>query len=148
MTYLFKGSTSNDWQIQLNTLLRCYETDCFEWALSTCIYQTMSDLTSLVLCKAKRAFWWAQLNIFEFIFVRFTWVKLMINPPPIETARALSELYALQCHQWELIQNGQLIGIYKEIPVQRKWWLSPLPPFETARALSNGANKSPSETVN
>ena len=40
--------------------------------------------------------------------------------PPIETARALSELYALQCCQWEPIQNSQLIRKYKEIPVHRE----------------------------
>ena len=38
--------------------------------------------------------------------------------PPFETARALSQLFAVQCRQWEPIWNGQLIGIYKEIPVQ------------------------------
>ena len=38
-------------------------------------------------------------------------------PPPSETARALSELYTWQCCQWAPIQNSQIIGIYKEIPV-------------------------------
>ena len=94
------------------------------------------------LCEARRPYWWAHLNIQEFIFARFTQVKLTIIPlPPFKTARALSELFAVQCHQWEHIRNSQLIGIYKEIPVQINWWLSPLPiiplpPFETARALS------------
>ena len=59
---------------------------------------------------------------------RFTWVKLTINPP-FETARALSQLFAVQCHQWEPIQNSQLIRIYKEGNI-------PLPQFKTARALS------------
>ena len=57
---------------------------------------------------------------------RFTRVKLMIIPPIWNCT--LSQLFAVQCCQWEPIQNGQLIRIYKEI--------SPLPPFETARALS------------
>ena len=39
------------------------------------------------------------------------------RPPPSETARALSELFAVQCHQWEPIRNGQLIRKYKKIPV-------------------------------
>ena len=52
---------------------------------------------------------WAQI-------FRFTQVKLTIDPPP-ETARALSEIFAVQCHQLEPIQNGQLIRKYKEIPV-------------------------------
>ena len=67
-------------------------------------------------------------------------------PPPGETGRALSELYTLQCCQWAPIQNSQIIGIYKEIPVY--WELrahfqiylgksSDLPPpGETGRALS------------
>ena len=38
-------------------------------------------VTFIGLCKARRLYWWAQLNVREFIFVRFTWVKLMINPP-------------------------------------------------------------------
>ena len=43
-----------------------------------------------------------------------------VLPPPIrncpfETARALSELYAFQCCQWEPIRNSQLIRKYKEI---------------------------------
>ena len=60
---------------------------------------------------------------------RFTRVKLTINPlPPFETGTGLSQLFGVQCRQWEPIQNGQLIRIYKEI--------SPSPPFKTARALS------------
>ena len=59
---------------------------------------------------------------------RFTRVKLTINPP-FKTARALSQLFAVQCHQWEPVRNGQLIRIYKEGNI-------PSPPFETARALS------------
>ena len=35
-------------------------------------------------------------------------------PPPFETVRAQSELFAFQCDQWEPIQNSQLIGKYKE----------------------------------
>ena len=34
--------------------------------------------------------------------------------PPIKTARAQSELFAVQCDQWEPIQNSQLIGKYQE----------------------------------
>ena len=34
--------------------------------------------------------------------------------PPFKTARAQSELFAVQCDQWEPIQNSQLIGKYKE----------------------------------
>ena len=37
--------------------------------------------------------------------------------PPSKTARALSEFFAVQCHQWEPIWNSQLIRKYKEIPV-------------------------------
>ena len=40
--------------------------------------------------------------------------------PPFETARALSELYTLQCSQWVPIRNSQIIGRYKEIPVHRE----------------------------
>ena len=41
----------------------------------------------------------------------------MIDLPPslpFETARALSELFTVQCDQWEPIWNSQLIGKYKE----------------------------------
>ena len=38
--------------------------------------------------------------------------------PQFETARVQSELFAVQCHQWEPIQNSQLIRKYKKIPVQ------------------------------
>ena len=34
--------------------------------------------------------------------------------PPFKIARAQSELFAVQCDQWEPIQNSQLIGKYKE----------------------------------
>ena len=34
--------------------------------------------------------------------------------PPFKTARAQSELFAVQCDQWEPIRNSQLIGKYKE----------------------------------
>ena len=33
--------------------------------------------------------------------------------PPFKTARAKSELFAVQCHQWEPIWNGQLIRKYR-----------------------------------
>ena len=36
----------------------------------------------------------------------------MIDPLPFETARAQSELFIVQCHQWEPIQNSQLIRKY------------------------------------
>ena len=36
------------------------------------------------------------------------------GPPPFKTARAQSELFAVQRDQWEPIQNSQLIGKYKE----------------------------------
>ena len=35
--------------------------------------------------------------------------------PPFKTARALSELYTLQCSQWAPIWNSQIIGRYKEM---------------------------------
>ena len=41
----------------------------------------------------------------------------MIYPPPFKTARAKSEIFAVQCDQWEPIRNSQLIRKYKEIPV-------------------------------
>ena len=44
---------------------------------------------------------------------RFTQVKLM--NPPIETARALNDLYTFECSQWVPIRNSQIIGRYKEI---------------------------------
>ena len=34
--------------------------------------------------------------------------------PPFETARAQSELFTIQCDQWEPIRNSQLIGTYKD----------------------------------
>ena len=40
-----------------------------------------------------------------------------LTDPQFETARAQSELFTVQCHQWEPIRNGQLIRKYKEIPV-------------------------------
>ena len=48
---------------------------------------------------------------------------------PFETARALSQLFTVQCHQREPIQNSQLIRLYKEgnIPLS--------PHSKTARAL-------------
>ena len=66
-------------------------------------------------------------------------------PPLVETARALSDLYAFQCSQWVPIRNSQIIGRYKEIPVQRKHVdtkgmqipKADGPPLETARALSD-----------
>ena len=42
-----------------------------------------------------------------------------MDPPPFETARAQSELFAFQCSQWEPIQNSQLIGKYKEKSTNR-----------------------------
>ena len=67
---------------------------------------------------------------------RFTWVKLMIDPP-FKTARAQSELFAVQCHQCEPIRNSQLIRIYKEILVVSFTQVNLIdPPFETARAQS------------
>ena len=36
------------------------------------------------LCKVRRPYWWAHLNVWEFIFVRFTQVKLTIDPPSIK----------------------------------------------------------------
>ena len=43
-----------------------------------------------------------------------------LHTPPVATARALSELYTWQCSQWVPIQNSQIIGIYKEIPVHKE----------------------------
>ena len=40
--------------------------------------------------------------------------------PPVKTARALSQLYTFQWHQWEAIWNGQLIRKYEGIPVHIK----------------------------
>ena len=42
-----------------------------------------------------------------------------------ETARAQSELFALQCSQWELIWNSQLIGRYKEMSPGESYDLPP-----------------------
>ena len=58
---------------------------------------------------------WNWYKLWAQIF-RFTQVKLMIDPP-FETARAQSELFTVQCHQWEPIQNSQLIRKYKEMSV-------------------------------
>ena len=41
-------------------------------------------------------------------------------PPPFETARAQSELYAFQCSQWAPIRNSQIMRKYKEIPLHRE----------------------------
>ena len=38
-------------------------------------------------------------------------------PPPVETARAQSELFTFQCGQWEQMRNSQVIGRYKEMSV-------------------------------
>ena len=65
--------------------------------------------------------------------------------PPFETARALSQLFAVQCGQWEPIQNGQLIRIYKEISPSPH---SKLPEHWVNSSLSNVANESPFEMVN
>ena len=83
--------------------------------------------------------------------------------PPLETARALSELYTWQCGQWAPIQNSQIIGIYKEIPVY--WELRahfqiypgkssdlPPPPVKLVEhwvnfTLDNADNEHPFETV-
>ena len=70
----------------------------------------------------------------ELSIFRYTWVKLTINPPP--HPKYHSEPKAVHGIQLYILQNGQLIGIYKEIPVQINRQLSPLPPFKTARALS------------
>ena len=57
---------------------------------------------------------WSKASIGKWAQIfRFTWVKL-INPPPFETARAQSELFAFQCSQWVPIRNSQIIGRYKE----------------------------------
>ena len=37
--------------------------------------------------------------------------------PPFETARAQSDLFTVQCGQWEPIWNSQLIRKYEKIPV-------------------------------
>ena len=70
---------------------------------------------------------------------------MIIPLPPFKTARALSQLFAVQCRQWEPIWNGQLIGIYKEISP------SPhlkLPEHWVNSLLSYVANESPFEAVN
>ena len=61
--------------------------------------------------------------------------------PPLEAARALSQLYTFQCSQWEPIWNSQIIGRYKENLKQAQIFrfrvnLMINPPFETARAQS------------
>ena len=40
-----------------------------------------------------------------------------VLPPPFETARVQSDLFTVQCCQWEPIWNSQLIRKYKKIPV-------------------------------
>ena len=45
------------------------------------------------LCKAWRPYWWAQLNVREFIFVRFTQVKLMINAPWYQTGMTTLQIW-------------------------------------------------------
>ena len=51
-----------------------------------------------------------------------------------KTARAQSELFALQYSQWELISNSQLIGRYKEMSQGESYDIPPH--FETGRAQS------------
>ena len=43
--------------------------------------------------------------------------QVSFPPPPFETARAQSELFAFPCGQWEPIWKSQIIGRYKEIPL-------------------------------
>ena len=38
--------------------------------------------------------------------------------PPFKTARAQSELFDVQCDQWEPIGNSQLIGCYWHLVVK------------------------------
>ena len=52
-------------------------------------------------------------NLKQAQIFRFTLVKL--TNPPIETARALNDLYTFECGQWVPIWNSQIIGRYKEI---------------------------------
>ena len=73
----------------------------------------------LVLRESERPYWWAHLNVREIKSGRRTYFGWW-TPPPVKTARALSEFYAFQCHQWEPIRNSQLIRKYKEIPVHRE----------------------------
>ena len=61
----------------------------------------------------------------ELSIFRYTWVKLTINPPP--HPKYHSEPKAVHGIQLYILQNGQLIGIYKEIPVQINRQLSPSP---------------------
>ena len=89
--------------------------------------------------------WESELSIF-----RYTWVKLTINPHP---PKYHSEPKAVHGIQLYILQNGQLIGIYKEIPVQINRQLSPLPHSKLPEhwvnsALSNVANENPFEMVN
>ena len=61
-------------------------------------------------------------------------VNLMIYPPPFETARAQSELFAFQCGPWEPIQNSQLIGRYKEMSVWHQVILMIYPPIQNCQS--------------
>ena len=50
------------------------------WCCSSLHYCPFLLCLLIGLCEVRRPYWWAQLNVQEFIFVRFTWVKLTINP--------------------------------------------------------------------
>ena len=67
--------------------------------------------------------------------------------PPFETARALSELYILQCGQWAPIWNSQIIGRYKEIPVHRENMKIPMAD-KNCDQVNLMVNESSLETVN
>ena len=61
----------------------------------------------------------------------------MIPPPPFETVRAQSELFAFQFGQWETIRNSQLIGRYKEMSVWHQVNLMIYPPGKSDRDQSD-----------
>ena len=69
-----------------------------------------------------------------------------------ETARAQSKLFALQCGQWELIWNSQLIERYKELSPGESYDIPPtglkLAELRVNSLLFNAVNESSFETVN
>ena len=69
------------------------------------------------ICNTKRPSVKQSIKLISAQIFRFTPGGVKLMDPPFETARAQSELFIVQGHQSEPIQNIQLIRKYKEIPV-------------------------------
>ena len=93
----------HQWEaIQNRQFIRKYQCRCIN------IQIPKTDIKNRISLPGQCARPESELSIFRFI-----WVKLTINPPKYH-----SEPKAVHGIQLYILQNGQLIGIYKEIPVQ------------------------------